>query len=350
MRTKHVLVRQLRHDLIECAVELLRPLGKERAPSRRLGVVLQPGSQLGNRCAAPEADRIEHRVARLDPGRCFLARRQAAPVVAIRENDDALAAPLAADQIDGAHCRVIESGPSPGAQQVDGALTRLLILLTLRREEQRVVEPDERGRVAVAELREKLLHGRLYLVERSLHASAHVNREDEIERRVLGREARDALLHTVFRNLEILRLQPADELAALRHDHRHEDGLGADVLRKSEILRIEVVRQPAAARQRRDDPHVVPAHDLAGIPVAPERRALDRTGQAAVDRKGDRLHRCRRLLWLDRHLETRRAGDDGIARRRDNPERGRLSRLDHSGRYDDRDLQPRRNRPRKPGR
>ena len=123
--------------------------------------------------------------------------------------------------------------------------------------------------------RQQLLDRRLHLDQRLLHAAADVDRQHQIERRVLADQAGDRLAHAVLEDLEILLLQPAHELAAVGHDQRHQHRLGADPLRVAEILGAQVVDQPPAVRQRRDDPDVMAAHDVAGLEDAGEGRPLD---------------------------------------------------------------------------
>src|SRR5687767_2836989 len=62
---QNVLVGQFRDDLVEDGIELAGVLGEERLPAGRSRVGLERGAQLRNRRAAPEADGVEHGVARL---------------------------------------------------------------------------------------------------------------------------------------------------------------------------------------------------------------------------------------------------------------------------------------------
>ena len=121
---QHVLVGQLRDDLVEDAVELLARCGKNARPPVASRVALEAGAQLRHGRAAAEADGVEHRVARLHPrGRRF-APGQAVAIVAVGEDDDALAAPLPADQIERADRRVVERRAAPRRQQIDRLLAR----------------------------------------------------------------------------------------------------------------------------------------------------------------------------------------------------------------------------------
>ena len=148
-----------------------------------------------------------------------------------------------------------------------------------------------------------MLDRRLHPVERTLHAAADVDREDQIERRILTRHAGDRLLHAVLGNLEILRLQPAHELPVVGHDHRDQHRIGADPFREAEILGPDVVGQPAAVGEVDDDPHVMGAHDVAWIPGAGERRALDDTGLPAVDGEGHGFDSSQGGCRLERDLQ-----------------------------------------------
>ena len=81
-------------------------------------------------------------------------------------------------------------------------------------------------------------------------------------------DARDRLLDAVLDDLEILLLQPAHELPAVRDDHRHEHGVGADLLGVPEILREDGGPQMASVRELGHRADVLAAHHFARIPRA----------------------------------------------------------------------------------
>ncbi len=133
-----------------------------------------------------------------------------------------------------------------------------------------------------------------------LHAAADVDREHEIERRVLAHQAGDVLLDAVLDDFEIVLLQSADELAAVRDDHRHQHGVGANAARcslRSLVMTLSFSWLPSA--KRGDNADVVVADDVAGIEPADERGLFERAGESAVHRERDRLHGRHRGLRLD---------------------------------------------------
>ncbi len=286
---------------------------KERPAAGGSRVGLEALLQLRHLGARAKADRVEHRVARLHARHGLLARREAVAIVAVGEDHDALAAPVAADQIQRSDRGVVEGGAAPRRQQLHGGFARLSIPFALGNDEHRVVEPDERHGIVAAKLRQELLDCGLHLRQRTLHAPADVDREDQIQRSVLAHHAGNRLRHAVLVDLEVLLLQAAHELASVGHDDRHQHGIGADLLRVAEILRADVVHEPAAVGQRRDHPNVMTANDTARVPGADERRVLRRAREPAVDEEGDRSAVDRRI---DRRLETRRAARNRVRLRR----------------------------------
>ena len=219
---------------------------------------------------------------------------------------------------------VVQRRASPRGQQLHCVLARLSILLALGDDEHRVVEADERRRIVRPQLRQELLDRGLHLRQRMLHAAADVDREDQIERRVLAHHAGDRLLHAILVDLEVLLLQAAHELAALGHDDRHQHGIGADLLGVAEILGADVLDEPASVGQRRDHADVMAANHPAGIPARSRTARAPPCTRSRPSTKNVTV--APSIGRIDPRLEPRRAADDRVRGRRGDLKRRLLAR------------------------
>ena len=155
-----------------------------------------------HRDAAALADHVERHVARLQPALDVVDRRVAALILAVGEDDQRLAAGLAAEHLDAAQDHVVERGRSPRREPIDrlDALGRIGRLA--RQREDVVVEAEQRHLILRRHVAEELLHRRLQLRHRRRHAAADVDRDDQLERHVFGREVRDRLRPAVLERRE----------------------------------------------------------------------------------------------------------------------------------------------------
>ena len=312
---EQILVRELVEEIGKGDVELVDAVGEEGPPAGRHREALHDPLQRLHRDAAALADHVERDVARLELALDIVDRRVAALILAVGEHDQRLAAGLPAQHLDAPQQHVVERGRAPGREPIDrlDALGRIGRLAS--QGEDAVVEAEQRHLILRRHVAEELLDRRLHPRHRRRHAAGDVDRGDQLERHVFGREVADRLRAAVLEHVEGRLRHVAHELAvAVRDRDRHLHHVHVDALDVAHRLGAHRLHDPAAALERGHGANLMRRNRRAGVPFALERRRGERAHLASIHEEGHAGHRLGRG---DGGAQQRGAGDIGVVTRRD---------------------------------
>ncbi len=241
--TEGVLARQLIGDLRVDAGQLRRLRREERAPAgflrelpqHEFGFLESLGARRSFRPAQP--DRVDRGFRALREIQHLFERQQARGVLAVREDDDRLAADflhvgrddllqILERDVD----RVVHRGGTARRCAADRRFEILDLVRECLQDDHAAVEVDQFLEILRTQ-RPRESNGRFLRDRQSLfHARTGVHEDGQRDRQVGAVEDRDVLLDAVFEDLEIVLLQVGDVAGRLIGDrdvHRHEFDAGA---------------------------------------------------------------------------------------------------------------------------